>query len=72
MELNQKMVDNFIKTKFLKINICIKSGDTGREETIYTRLRNQVGHFRKTLQDKKYYRSKVNELIELVKISIYD
>lgn len=71
---SQKMVDNFIKSKFPQDkHMYQKWSDTGREETIYTRLRNQVGHFRgKTPPEtRNTMDQKINELVELVKISIY-
>lgn len=70
---SQKMVDDYIKSKVAKDKHMFKKwSDTGREETIYTRLRNQVGHFRgKTSQEtRSAMNAKIHELIELVKISI--
>lgn len=70
---SQKVVDEFIRSKFsVDKHMYKKWEDTGREETIYTRLRNQVGHFRgKTSSEtRSAMERKINELIELVKISI--
>lgn len=73
-EESQKMVDDFIKSKFPQDkHMYQKWSDTGREETIYTRLRNQVGHFRGKAPSKtrNAMMQKISELIELVKMSIY-
>lgn len=70
---SQKMVDDFIKSKFTEDkHMFQKWSDSGREETIYTRLRNQVGHFRgKTSEEtRNVMNTKIHELIELVKMSI--
>lgn len=70
---SQKMVDDYIKSKFTEDKHMFQEwGDTGRKETIYTRLRNQVGHFRgKTSQETRNVMStKIYELIELVKMSM--
>lgn len=70
---SQRLVDDFIKSKFTQERHQYQIwSDTGRKETVYTRLRNQVGHFRgKTSQEtRKDMQGKINELIELVKLSI--
>ncbi|RQN12311.1 hypothetical protein EHW71_03580 [Clostridium butyricum] len=70
---SQNIVDDFIKSKFTEDKHMFQRwSDSGREETIYTRLRNQVGHFRgKTSQEtRSVMNAKIHELIELVKMSI--
>lgn len=72
---SQKMVDEYIKSKYTEDkHMFQKWSDTDREETIYTRLRNQVGHYRgKTSQQtRRDMSAKMQDLIELVKRSITD
>lgn len=71
---SQKSVDNFIKSKLTEARHQYQNWeDTKRAETIYTRLRNQVGHYRgKTpLETRNDMTGKIDELIELVRLSIY-
>lgn len=70
---SQKSVDEFIKSQISEDkHMYQKWIDTEREETIYTRLRNQVGHFRgKTpCETRSVMDIKINDLVELVKKSI--
>lgn len=70
---SQNSVDKFIISHFSEDkHMYQKWNDTGRSETIYTRLRNQVGHYRgKTpVETRSTMSIKINELVELVKISI--
>lgn len=70
---SQKLVDDFITSKFTEDKHQYKEwDDTERTETVYTRLRNQVGHFRcKTSQETRDdMKRKIYELIELVKLSM--
>lgn len=72
---SQKMVDEYIKSKCTKEEYKPQnSGYKGKEETIYTRLRNQVGHYRwKTSQQtRRDMSAKMQDLIKLVKKSITD
>lgn len=69
----QKEVDKFIRSKFPKEKHEYKEwDDTKRTETIYTRLRNQVAHYRgvKPEVTRKQMKEKIDELIKLVKMSI--
>jgi hypothetical protein len=70
---SQKSVDEFIKSNVSEDkHMYQKWEDTGYEETIYTRLRNQVGHFRQktSSETRNAMDTKINELIDLVKKSI--
>lgn len=72
-EESQKDVDRFIRSKYSYSKHQYQVWkDTNRKETIYTRLRNQVGHYRgKTPNETKIgMGKKIYELIDLVKMSI--
>ncbi len=72
-EESQKCVDNFIKSQFSKDkHMYQKWEDSNRCETIYTRLRNQVGHYRKKTpsETRNAMEEKIDELIQLIKITI--
>lgn len=70
---SQKSVDKFIISKVDENQHQYQRWiDTNRDETIYTRLRNQVGHNRGKMPEetREAMEGKINELINLVKISI--